>query len=97
MAKAKAKDPRPRKLKQRHFEGMEPPSNPKLDVLAEQYVEARNDRMEMLKEEIKRHDLLELAMKDAGLSHYENEQYRIEFSVTQKVKVKRRGDENGDE
>lgn len=93
------KNGRPRK-KQGHLPGMEPPSIPKIDMLAEDYVFARNDRMEALREEIAKRDLLYAAMKEKNLTSYKNDVCEVVISATEKVKVKRLGDEEdeaGDE
>lgn len=87
-----------KKPKQRHLEGMEPPSIPKLDKLADTYVERRGERMAMLQSEIAARDLLEAAMHENGLTSYEYDGKTVEIVATQKVKVrtKKDGGEEGE-
>jgi hypothetical protein len=102
---AKARPKRPPKAKQQYLPGLEPPSIPAIDRLAEKYVEVRNSRMEMTKEEVKNADLLEAKMKEHGLTKYEFDGKVVELQHTEKVKVRRkepvefvreRAEQNGD-
>ena len=89
MAKTKPKrKPRPRKPTQGYLKGMKPPSIPKIDKLADRYVADRDTRMAMLKDEVASRDLLEAAMKEAGLKRYEYDSKVIELVETEKVKVR---------
>lgn len=78
-----------RKPKQKHLPGLEPPSIPKIEKLADTYVERRNERMAMLESEIAAKDLLFAAMNEAGLKHYEYDGKIIDVVAVEKVKVKK--------
>lgn len=97
-AKTEADEPKPRRRpKQKHLPGLEPPSIPKIEKLADTYVERRDERMAMLESEIAAKDLLFAAMKEAGLKHYEYDGKLIEVLATEKVKVKKKGGDDASE
>lgn len=93
--------PRPKRPKQPFFEGMEPPSFPPLDDAIEQYVEARDARMEALKEEVLAKAALITLMKDLGQVAYTTpDGYTATLESTSDLKVRRRKQEaeaNGEE
>lgn len=93
---AKKSKPKAERSKQGHLEGMEPPSIPKIDKLADAYVEARTERMQLLTEEVKRRDLLEVAMREAGLKVYEYDGKTVELVAEEKVKVRTKKDVDAD-
>jgi hypothetical protein len=89
-----------RKPKQKELPTMEREAIPKLEKLADTYCDRRNDRMAKLEEEVASRTLLEAAMKEAGLKHYEYDGKTIDLVSEQKVKVKTKkpeDDEDGDE
>ncbi len=82
--------PKPRKrLKQNHLPGMEPPSVAAIDRAAEDYVKVRDERMEMTKDEVEKHDRLLGLMREHGLDTYEFDGFTINCQTKTKVKVKR--------
>jgi hypothetical protein len=86
-----------RKAKQRHLPGLEPPSIPKIDKLADTYVEHRNSRMAKLEEETAAKDLLWAAMIEAGLKSYETpDGMVVEILSEEKIKVKKKKPESED-
>ena len=93
--KAGGKPARGRKPRERQsrLPGMERPSNPTIDRAADEYVEARDERMKLTKRELETGDRLKLLMKEHDLRTYENDDLEISFDVSEKVKVKRRKDE----
>ena len=94
------KEKKPRKPRQARLPGMEPPVNKDVERLAEAYVELRNERMGMLRNEIAKRDLLQLKMHELGLTTYEYDGKIVELVGTEKVKVrssKDGGDEDGED
>lgn len=88
--KAKA---RPKRLRQQHLPTMEPPSHPVLDKLTYEYVEARDARMEMGREEVHKRTLLELKMKELNLPAYETPDGLVaSFKAKTKLTVTRKSD-----
>lgn len=74
--------------KQQFLDGMEPPSIPKIDKLADEYAEARYQRMALLKEEINKRDLLQIAMQEEGLESYETpDGKKVVIDYKSKLKV----------
>lgn len=90
MAETKKKRGRPPKARQGHLPGLEPPSIKEIDNAAERYVDRRNDRMEMLQDEIKARDVLEAAMKKHELRVYEYDGKTVELCMEEKVKVRKK-------
>lgn len=90
MPETKKKRARPPKARQGHLPGLESPSIPAIDKAADKYVDARNERMEALQEEIKLRDVLEHAMKEAELKVYEYDGFIVEFSLEEKIKVRKK-------
>lgn len=85
------------KVKKTHLPGLEPPSIPKLEKLADTYVERRNERMAMLESEIASKDLLFAAMNEHGLKHYEYDGKIIDVVTEEKIKVKKaKSDDEGE-
>jgi hypothetical protein len=85
---------RPKKIKQTVLKEMEPTRNSAIDKAAEAYVEARDERMELTKQETATKAVLMAAMKEAGESIYETEDglvVEITHKDVEDVKVKRRG------
>ncbi len=80
--------PRTKKPKQAHLPGMEPPRIPKIDKLAEDFVEARDFWQGCKPAMITARDLLESAMQEAKLTRYETLDGRIvELIASEKVSV----------
>lgn len=82
-----------RKPKQQFIPGTEPPSIPAIDAAAEEYVEARDARMRALKVEIERHDELLSLMREHKLESYSFDSSDVLLDHKDKVKVKRKRDE----
>ncbi len=78
------------KKKQGYLPGMEPPSIPKIDNLADKYRDIRNERMELTKQEVAAADLLDAAMREHGLTTYEYRDYVVRINRTEKVSVKKK-------
>lgn len=72
---------------------MEPPSIKEIDEAADEYVRVRNARMRATEREVERRDILEALMKKHELKSYEFEDKRVELAVTEKVKVKKVGED----
>lgn len=94
----KAKGGNGSKPKQQHFEGMEPPRVPELDAAIEYYVELRDQRMALTKDEVQQRTKVEELLKANGLSEYRNEHFRAYSEVAAtKLKVKRLDDGEDDD
>jgi hypothetical protein len=92
VAKAKVKAP-----KQRHFDGLEPPSVPAIDEAAEAFWDAHQRLKESREADAQAGEELVRLMKEHGLPFYECEQFRIDLDTKSKAKVrKRKAEENGD-
>ena len=87
---------KPRKPRQARLPGMEPEKNPAIERLAEAYVEVRNRRMVLTKEEVGKRDLLQVKMHESGLKSYEYDGKIVELVGVEKVKV-RSSKDGGDE
>ena len=74
--------------KQEHLKGMEPVVNKEVENLADKYVEARDERMRLLEEEIACKAQLVQALKAAKLPAYKRGEYDIVLDSIDKVKVK---------
>lgn len=86
------------KAKQKHFEGMEPLRVPALDAAIEYYVELRDQRMALTKDEVQQRTKVEELLKANGLSEYRNEHFRAYSEVAAtKLKVKRLDDGEDDD
>lgn len=90
MAKAKQKPARKPRPRQRQLTGLESPSIPELDDLADRYVAVRDQRQALTKDETGKRDLLQLKMKEHGLSVYEFDGKVIEVVADEKVRVRRK-------
>ena len=94
------KEKKPRKPRQARLPGMEPEKNPAIERLAEAYVEVRNRRMVLTKEEVGKRELLQVKMHESGLKSYEYDGKIVELVGVEKVKVrssKDGGDEDGED
>lgn len=85
------------KKKQGHLPGMEPPRNKDLDRLADAYADARDERMQLLRTEINKRDLLHAKMTELGLKFYEFDGKTVEIIADEKVKVRMKKDEPKDD
>lgn len=86
------------KAKQLHFKGQEPVVNKAIESLADEYDEAKNARMGMLKVEVELKGKLIEAMKKHKLTAYERGEYDIKLEPGKdKVKVRIGKDEEDDE
>ena len=83
--------------KQEHFKGMEPVVNKAVEKLADEYVEARDQRMELLKQEVALEVRLVELMKGLKLAAYEHGDYHITLESLDKVKVKIGAEEQKEE
>lgn len=72
---------------------MAPPSIPVIDEAASAYVEIRNNRMELSKEEKAAHESLLALMKDKGLEVYEYEDMVVRLDSKTKVRVRKKKEE----
>lgn len=98
MAEKKPRKPREKKPKQGYLsEDMAPVTDPEVDAAADAYIEARDARMELSKEEAKAQAALMLVMARKKLRAYEYAGRLVEVFANEKVRVKRmKDDENGD-
>lgn len=94
----KPKGDKPRKPRQQYIEGLEPPSNPKLDRLAERFEDARDAWQALHQPMMDAQDLLHTAMKEAGVNYHKTPSGLQCFVVVgpEKVKVKRKKAEADD-
>lgn len=81
------------RAKQIHIPGQEPVVNKAVEKLADEYVEARDERMAALKVEVEVKTKLVMASNDAKLTAYEHGDYHITLESLDKVKVKIGGEE----
>ena len=80
MAKDKeAQKPKEPKAKQLHMEGMAPVVNQAIEKLADEYDEAKKERMAILKVEVELKGKLIKAMKAERLTAYDLGEYDIEL------------------
>lgn len=86
--KKKPKGKKPR-LRQAHLDGMEPPSIKAIDAAAEAYVDVRDERMSLGKQEKERKAILHALMKQHNLSVYEFGDNKVELDVKEKVRVRK--------
>jgi hypothetical protein len=89
---------RGRKPKQQYLPDMEPVTIQEIDDAADSYVDARDARMECLKSEISKKDLLGMFMKKHKLATYEYDGKVVTYEGEPTVKVKRKksSEDNGD-
>lgn len=96
----RVRPPRAKRPKQSFIPGMEPPSNRAVDTAADDYVETRDERMKLSKEEKRSKQNLIEKMVEAGLDAYETPHGLIVLLLSDKdvkVKTKKQVDRNGDE
>lgn len=93
MAKTKTKTKRKARKAKGYFPGMEPPSIPEIDELAQEYVTMRDNRMGYQKEELKLNDRLLELMNQHKLPTYKFDGLLVSVATSTKVKVKRDGEE----
>ena len=88
-----------KKKKVEYLPGMAPPSIKEIDVQALRYVNCRDERMGMLKDEVDQQGKLEELLKKHGLNSYEFDGLVVEITASTKVKVRKKKDDavNGDE
>jgi hypothetical protein len=88
--KPRQRPPRKERPKQTFIPGTEPPSFPDIDEAVDSYVDRRDERMELLQQEIKARDVLLLRMKDRGLKEYRvnGKVVTVTADTTEKVSVK---------
>ena len=99
MAKTKAKKrERSRRPRQPKLPGMEGVSIAVIDAAAAVYVDARDNRIAYLRDELKAGDDLLSVMRDNKLEHYEYDGQVVDVVAKTKVKVKRtkNDDEEGE-
>lgn len=85
------------KRKQRILPGMEPPSIKAIDKAAEAYVDVRDRRMELTKEEVVAQLNLVAVMRENKLDTYEFDGQTVALVSKVKAKVKTKdGEEEGD-
>lgn len=83
---------RPKKAKQQWIEGTAPPSIPAIDQAAETYIEVRDERAALSKQEAEAQTALEAVMRDNQLTRYEYDGKIVIASSTTKIAVKRKKD-----
>jgi hypothetical protein len=76
------------RAKQEYFKGMKPVVNKDVERFADEYVEIRDARMELLKQEVALKVRLVELMKGLKMSAYEHGDYHITLESLDKVKVK---------
>lgn len=84
VAKAFAPSTRP---KEQHLPGLEPKTIPAVHTAIEEYVEARDNRMELTKIEVEKKGVLLAAMKAAGITEYGVDGRHAERDVQETVKA----------
>lgn len=89
--------PRSRRPRQQQIPGTEPPSIKEIDDAAEQYVDRRDMRMSLGKEESEAAEKLQALMKANNLSFYEYEGNIVTLDSVTKVKVKKKKAPGDDE
>lgn len=98
--KKKARTPREKTPRQRHLPGTEPPTIKPIEAAAEDYVEKRDHRMELLTAEVKAKNNLQALMREHEIKVYEFDGYEITVDETATVHVKRKkqpkAEENGE-
>lgn len=104
MASKKAPPPAPppaaakRRPKQTFIPGTEPKSVPDIDDVAERLYETRKERMELSRKEGELVAKLVVLLKQHKLRVYKNDELEVELRVVEeKVRVKRKADETGDD
>jgi len=93
--RAKPPAPAPRPHTQ-HLPGMEPVVVPAVHKAIEEYVVARDQRMELTKIEVQKKAILMEAMKQAGLPKYSVDGHEAEIEVDEQVKARLREPEEED-
>lgn len=86
--------------KQSMIPGTETPSIPELDALADQYVNLRDARLELLRDEVNKRDLLAILLKKHGLSVYCYGDNVVEVKNSEKIRVRKAAfqeDDSGEE
>jgi len=84
---AKAPKPAPRPRNQ-HLPGMEPKTIPSVHKAIEEYVIARDHRMELTKVEVQKKAILMHEMKQAGLLTYSVDGHEAELEIDEQVKAR---------
>jgi hypothetical protein len=84
------------KAKQESLPGMEPPHIAEIDAAAEAYRGTRNRRMRLTEKEVEQREILQAMMKKHELKNYEYDDHIVVLDVTEKVKVKNKGAEEGE-
>lgn len=85
----KTEKPTNGKPKQAHLPGMTPPKLPKVERLADRFEEARNEWQAAKQPMLDARDLLETAMKEAGITRYEFGGKVVEIIAEEKVTVRK--------
>jgi hypothetical protein len=85
--RGKAPKPAPR-ARDQHLPGMEPKTVPAIHKAIEEYVVARDHRMELTKIEVQKKAILMHEMKQAGLLTYRVDGHEAELVVDEQVKAR---------
>lgn len=85
---AKAFAPSAARPRDQHLPGLEPKTIPAVHKAIEEYVVARDNRMELTKIEVEKKAVLLAAMKAAGIKQYGVDGHRAEMDVEETVKAK---------
>jgi hypothetical protein len=85
--RTKAPKPTPRARNQ-HLPGMEPKTIPSVHKAIEEYVVARDHRMELTKVEVQKKAILMHEMKQAGLLTYSVDGHEAELEIDEQVKAR---------
>jgi hypothetical protein len=75
------------KAKQKHLEGMEPPSIPAIDRAADTFVDARNAFQNAQKKMEERREILDALMHEHQLEKYEYDGKLVKYEGEPKLKV----------
>ena len=80
--------------KQKELPGMEKPSIEDVERAADEYVDARDKRMALTKQEVETRDALIAAMRAHKIKSYEYDGRLVTLEATAKIKVKSVADED---
>lgn len=85
------------RARQGHLEGLEPPTIPEIEELAEGFVKARNAWQRRHPAMMEAQTLLHDTMKRHGIRNYQFDDYNVEIVGSEKVRVKAKKDESEDD
>lgn len=87
--------PKPRRPRQQRIPGTAPPKIAEIEDLAENYRALRDERMKVQDQELDFQQRLMACMKKHKLTAYEYDDFKVELTSSEKVKVRKSKEENG--